>query len=280
VTSNEARCKLYRTRRLHAGDQPLRVPIDDTIRNRVAALRETMTLTAAAKAIGVGRETLSRIERGDIQALNPATAARLMSAATPTPTDVPETVWVSSEPALRRLTALQAIGWSIPKISARIGYDVQNIWELCLGRKPYVTARTHLAVLDAYASMSLIEPPMVTQFDRGAATKAKRRAEQFGWFPPAAWDEAEIDDPAGRPHPEWIRGASVAGRSAEDVAEDVEDILQFNQLATSAEIAERLGYADPSGVQNALVRAHRDDLRAVLNRNAVLAGLNVTRRTA
>ena len=63
------------------------------------------------------------------------------------------------------------------------------------------------------------------------------------------------------------------GRPAHEVAEDVEWLLEQHPLITAPELAERLGYADASGVTNPLRadRANRPDLLERLARNAEIA---------
>lgn len=65
-----------------------------------------------------------------------------------------------------------------------------------------------------------------------------------------------------------------------DIAEDVEFILDTDRLATTRQVAARLGYRAHSGLTNALKAAGRDDLRDRLARNAALAGHHVTRRAS
>ena len=57
-----------------------------------------------------------------------------------------------------------------------------------------------------------------------------------------------------------------------EVAEDVEWLLEQHPYITTRALAQRLGYADNSGVQVALERAGRRDLLARLARNAETAG--------
>jgi hypothetical protein len=70
--------------------------------------------------------------------------------------------------------------------------------------------------------------------------------------------------------------AAATDRRAEDVAEDVEFILDTDRLATTAQVAARLGYRTKSGLQKALEA--RPDLLDRLARNAELAGFSVPNR--
>jgi hypothetical protein len=184
---------------------------------------------------------------------------------------------VSNVGTARRIEALAHMGWSSEILAQRLGVGRAAV-KSYRSQSP-TSPRTHVTIETARAIRDLYDELSMTQ---GPATKAAQWARKRGWLPPLAWDDDSIDDPAATPHdltpPKKKAGGQ--GRPAEDVVEDIEFLLGHHPHATSIELAERLGYADPSGVQNAIARACRDDLRAVLNRNAVLAGLNVTRRTA
>jgi transcriptional regulator with XRE-family HTH domain len=171
----------------------------------------------------------------------------------------------------RRIEALMHAGWSQGHIGDALGVSRQSVSKYRQNAR--VDAATARAVRDLYEQW----------WDKpGPEVRATNKAIREGFAPALAWDDDSIDDPAATPHdltpPKKKAGGQ--GRPAEDVVEDIEFLLGHHPHATSIELAERLGYSDPSGVQNAIARARRDDLRAVLNRNAVLAGLNVTRRTA
>jgi transcriptional regulator with XRE-family HTH domain len=177
---------------------------------------------------------------------------------------------INSAGTRRRIEALMCMGWTQRDIGRRLGVTAQMV---SLHRhRAAVLSDTARKIRDLYDEM----------WDQPGDPRRARLALERGFAPPLAWDDDSIDDPAATPHDLTPprKKAGGQGRPAEDVVEDIEFLLGHHPHATSIELAERLGYSDPSGVQNALVRTGRDDLRAVLNRNAVLAGLNVTRRTA
>lgn len=180
----------------------------------------------------------------------------------------------------RRLQALMANGWSQTALANAIGMEVRNFNHLLHGKRA-VTAKTARAVKDLYDDLWNATPPTPTRWHAGAVTRSIRYAVLNGWPKPMAWDDDTIDDPTATPDT-GDTGPNRSGRPAEHVAEDVAWLLEQDPTATADQIAHRLGYADRSGVQNALApdRANRPDLLDQLARNAELAGHSGGRRVA
>lgn len=107
----------------------------------------------------------------------------------------------------RRARALIARGWSIPKIAHHAGVDRQAIDPILTGAWTTVTARTAKALAASYDALWDQEPPEGSASEKGAATRARRRAVGMGWAPPLAWDDDTIEDPGAQPAPGW-RGPS------------------------------------------------------------------------
>lgn len=169
--------------------------------------------------------------------------------------------------AQRRAQALAAMGWSISWQAEQLGKRVTNYsTELRHVRLSYPT---WVAVKDLYDRHSMT---------RGPFPVAAKRAHSAGWAPPLAWDDDTIDDPTATPDL-GDAGPRRAGRPIEHVVEDIEwYLLEVDATATAEQVSTRLGFAGRSGVQNALLRAGRDDLLDRLVRNADLAGLPTARR--
>ncbi|HEY1178253.1 MAG TPA: hypothetical protein VGF17_19025 [Phytomonospora sp.] len=180
---------------------------------------------------------------------------------------------ISPTGTMRRVQALYALGWTCPEIGARMGVSGARVGHILNGLYGRVTPETAARVRAVYDELGMTVPqdkPMVRRGDCPIHERARRDARRRGYAPPLAWDDDTIDDPAARPDRAALRRRQR--RTPADLAEDVEDILSHNPLTTATEIAERLGYADNSGVQNGLERAGRPDLLARLARNAQLAG--------
>lgn len=181
----------------------------------------------------------------------------------------------------RRVQALVACGWSMSKIADRLGISRANFTPVAHGTRG-VTIKTEKAVAALYDDLWNVEPPRDNHRDRIAYSRAVNYAAAQGWAPPLAWDDDAIDDPEAIPNLGETDGLRAgAGRPAQHIAEDVEWLLSLDGIATTDQIAHRLGITR-SGIQKALApdRANRPDLLATLNRNAELAGQTVTRRTA
>lgn len=93
---------------------------------------------------------------------------------------------------VRRLQALQAVGWTITDVARESG-----LHEKTLRNPVYRGARVYRAtadaVADAYERLSMTFP------DGPYATRARRRAQRLGYPPPLAWDDDTIDDPDALP---------------------------------------------------------------------------------
>lgn len=154
----------------------------------------------------------------------------------------------------RRLQALIAIGWSGPRLAAKLGQRNGNFWTMMMVNNQ-VTAKTAAAVRALYSQLWDQTPPANNGFERRSVAQSKYRAEQAGWAPPAAWDDAQLDDPSAQPS--GHRRARRQNRSAEHVIQDVEWLL--DQGVDRTAIAAQLGIADDT-LQHMLGRAGRIDL--------------------
>lgn len=92
--------------------------------------------------------------------------------------------------AVRRLRALQAIGWPRRDLSRRAGYTSDALTGILNGRRTTIRRITHDIVNDLYDELSMTPGP--SQRTRAIALDA-------GWAPPLAWEGLDIDDPATIP---------------------------------------------------------------------------------
>lgn len=108
----------------------------------------------------------------------------------------------------RRIRALCCIGWSLTYQAERLGRSVGNF--AALVDAVHVVGSTLAAVSGLYEELSMTPAPAGY-----SATRARRFAVGHCWFPPLAWDDDEIDDPAAfpsvlpplegeRPHPQEL----------------------------------------------------------------------------
>lgn len=93
--------------------------------------------------------------------------------------------------ALRRVRALQRLGWSVPVLAARLGLKHQAIYGI--GRGPTMYRSTFDRIAAMYDELCMKVPDPRTASEKASVTKTRRHAEAMGWPPPLAWDD--IDDP-------------------------------------------------------------------------------------
>jgi hypothetical protein len=105
----------------------------------------------------------------------------------------------------RRIQALVWNGWSLVKLTDRLGVgDVGAVI-----RRSQVEAATARAVRRLYDELWDQPPPEVTRGDRVAAGRSRSFARKQGWAPVGAWDEDRgsphfIDDPEAKPARGWL----------------------------------------------------------------------------
>lgn len=107
---------------------------------------------------------------------------------------------VPSVGTIRRLNALQALGWPSAALAREAGLSSGAMTEI--RTQEWVKVSTAAAVARTYDRLWNRLPPDDTPQARSAITKALRRANAEGWLPPLAWDDHQLDDPAAQPH-DW-----------------------------------------------------------------------------
>jgi len=100
---------------------------------------------------------------------------------------------VPSTGAIRRLRALQRLGWSLSAIGHAAGHT--ESWPHSITRQTVISTRTDKEVRAVYDALSMRIPVGTTPNEIAAITRARRYAERQGWPPPLAWDDDAIDLP-------------------------------------------------------------------------------------
>ena len=177
---------------------------------------------------------------------------------------------------IRRLRALYALGWTCVDLGDRLGVSKTRVAAIISGRSAKVMPETAAKVRQLYRDLAMVtplDPPARKRGDSPIHERTRRDARRRGWAPPLCWED--IDDPNAQP-----QGVGADHlRTAEETAAEVEHLLGFDPSATADRLAQRLGYRDGSGIQNALRRAQRRDLLDRLARNTELTG-HSNRRSA
>lgn len=86
---------------------------------------------------------------------------------------------------VRRIRALQAMGWPLREIGERCGIATQNLGTIASGGRG-VYASTAARIAKVYDELSMTPGP---------SNRSRTIARTRGWLPPLAWDDDAIDDP-------------------------------------------------------------------------------------
>lgn len=134
--------------------------------------------------------------------------------------------------AIRRVRALQALGWSQTQIGEAMGGATQQVVStISAGSQEWMPRAKAERVAAAYEALSMRLPP---EGPRVAHIRAL--AHRRGWAPPLAWDDIDRDE---APSP-WARRSENPRLLADPMA--VEDVVHFAALGLSdPEIAVRVG---------------------------------------
>lgn len=139
---------------------------------------------------------------------------------------------VSTVGAIRRIQALQVLGWSVPVIAERCGINHRQLYGL--DRYPTCYMRTHRTIAEVYEQLADRLPPETTKSERISATRARRHAQRQGWAAPDRW--LDIDDPNEQPDPGY---RPVLHRPADETALEVDHLLGLG--VSIHQIARQLG---------------------------------------
>jgi hypothetical protein len=147
-----------------------------------------MTIAELEKAAGVDRSIIrhllgaygkppaKRVRKDNAERLTAAPVRRGF---------VGERGWVAATGTMRRVHALNAIGWPNQELSRRLGYPVSTR-SLQFGKRGVVLAATAQAVDALYRELRDIPGP---------SDRVKETARNRGWLSPVWWDDDTIDDP-------------------------------------------------------------------------------------
>jgi transcriptional regulator with XRE-family HTH domain len=157
----------------------------------------------------------------------------------------------------RRLRALTARSWSPQALADQTGIPAPLINSLLAGTRHDLSPRQRLAIANAYDTIWDRDPPAATRDQREACESATSRAASRGWAPPQAWDDAQIDQPDGRPSPDW-KPSRRTTRRALDIVEDAQFVRDHGGYrdANITQIAMRLGVSRDQ-LDQAYCRARR-----------------------
>jgi AraC-like DNA-binding protein len=225
------------------------------VRAHMLALREAgMSEAAVARRLNISETYFKNLMRGSNGRTPGQRVWREVGEAVleywPTLPDFPDTAHIDPTGTLRRVQALETLGWSKPRIAAELG-QTDNNFKMRL-RSRTVSARMARRVAAVYDRLWTQRPE-----DHGVqpyvAERVRRHAAQNGFAGPLAWDDDTIDDPKAEPQtdaaePVATEGGNVAarwllGESVDLGRDDRREVLQhlFEWTNdTTADIAARL----------------------------------------
>lgn len=229
----------------------------EPVRAHVLVLRDCgIGSRTLAQLADVDRKVIQNLVNGKSgcappRRIRPDKAARIL-AVEPSLENVAPSTPVDSTGTHRRIRALVASGWSMAKIGARLGVTPSNFGSLMAAGQ--VTAATARSVRELYDELWDQAPPESEHRQKIAANRARNYARARGWFPPMAWDDDTIDDPASRP--------STGEKATRDqaLAEDAEELIR-SQGYTTELAAARLGVS-VSYLNKAISRSRRKEVAA------------------
>ena len=94
-------------------------------------------------------------------------------------------VMADAAPTVRKVRALQALGWTEVKLARRLGMSQQSLNNMLRRGRIKVTSAQRIDAL--YARLSMVVPP-----DDRYARESRARAAANGWAPPLAWGDIEV----------------------------------------------------------------------------------------
>lgn len=181
--------KLYRLSRARTGTR--RVPSEP-------AAQHVDTLAAAgwshrqiAAAAQCSLRTIVSLTARDYPTIHGDIARRILQAR-PEIDYLPGRTYIPATGTIRRIQALHALGHTNITIAQAASANENALGRIVNHDQPLVTARIAQGVRRAYKQLSPLP---------GTDIRARNRAIRNGWAPPAAWDDAVIDDPNA--HPDW-----------------------------------------------------------------------------
>ncbi|MFE5290439.1 hypothetical protein ACFRAQ_36295 [Nocardia sp. NPDC056611] len=190
--------RLYHKRRLiraQRGIDVTSVPVEMVRPHVEKLLGYGMSHSMIAAAAGCGYEAVRRVAAGERTYLQRRTADGILSVShTPHPLQR----YVLAIGAVRRIQALQAIGWAIPEIAHAIGERESVIQKV--GDYPKTTYARWRQVADLFEKLSATP---------GTNLRTRNWAKKHGWAPPLAWEGVDIDHPDHGPVIEEVPTATA-----------------------------------------------------------------------
>lgn len=221
-------CKRYGLRVLEGGG-PIRVDLTPAAARVHTWHQQGYSQRQISEAAGTSPAVIQTLLAGSITALSPASAAGIMAARIED-AGPPAATRTDATGTRRRFQSLAYVGWPRSVVAERAGITAKTA--AAAMRVEYVYHSTARAVATAFDTLAW-QTPEQHGVAHWVADRARRWARQNLWYPPAAWDDDAIDDPAAEPD---------MGREVPRYVAIAEDAMWLErQDFTRAQVAERLG---------------------------------------
>ncbi|MGY0062775.1 hypothetical protein ACWY4P_40620 [Streptomyces sp. LZ34] len=162
----------------------------DILMPHIELLRASgMSQGLIARQAGISQSTISYLVQGKIHACQRNKALGILAVR---PGQFDNIAERPSLGATRRARALYALGHSRTAIRAACGLSECAIGYIANGYYRHIDGKVDEAIRLAYRTLGRTP---------GTSWKARKRAVDNNWAPPAAWDDDTIDNPAA--HPDW-----------------------------------------------------------------------------
>jgi hypothetical protein len=146
----------------------------------------------------------------------------------------------------RRLQALVALGWSLPRLEEAGGFRPWALRDVMKKRR--VTRETAERIDALYREYRDRLPAPTTTFEKQSIARSLTTAKRNGWLPPKAWDDDNIDDPDA-----ISLEADPLTLTQEQRLRLVEQLVSYGSTTRSA--------AKQARVSEKTIRKHREELR-------------------
>lgn len=214
-----------------------------------------MTVRSISLASGVATSTLFKVLHGQPSVRRTTLAVLTVQAPLAEPVHPADETFVRKDGTVRRIQALQALGWRHCDLHSASGVNTGLILSQP-GR--WVTVRTHAAIARAYDELSMRPGP---------SARTRSRAQRKGWLTPLHWDEDEIDDPRA-----WPRFGVEDSVDLDQGDDNVDPVVVWRVLAGQAPAtittAERQAVVE-AGTERGLSASQIAELLAVSTRTVV-----------
>ena len=173
------------------------LPSDEARTHLVALRKAGVRWVQLIEMSGMGEKSLRYLHDGKTERIQVESAKRILAMRAPTSVPDADKNTYAFTPAIgtvRRLQALQAMGYTQQELATRLGNNRWTLGLIARQNAPEVRVSTARKVDKLFRNLQLLPPP-----DTSAARRARTLAAKRGWVLPFCWDEDDIDNPLAKP---------------------------------------------------------------------------------